>query len=163
VSFISAWLTFGLIPILSAILMKGTYMVKTVTERALEMVRAPDEKYEVVRQVSRGVLKFKIHEPVYLRVESALRRAEEGFTTKRNENMAPGLCFEVFDFERKSPMLCFAPAVLAGELQKNYPNDTYVGRCFKIVEVERPAKVSYHLFDVKEIRDPDPKKLGERD
>jgi hypothetical protein len=60
-------------------------------------------------------------------------------------------------------MLCFAPAVLAGELQKNYPNDTYVGRCFKIVEVERPAKVSYHLFDVKEIRDPDPKKLGERD
>jgi hypothetical protein len=144
--------------------MKDILMVKTVTERALEVVHRPEEKYEVVRQVSRIVLKFKQHEPVFIRVETALRRAEEGRNKK--SDMAPGHVFEVFDLDRNIPMICFAPAVLTGELEKGYPNESYVGRCFQIMEKEKPTGVTYRLFDVKEIRDPDPaaaKKLGERD
>lgn len=125
----------------------------------------PELGFEIVKHVTRPLLKLDIGKAVYVTFEGKIYTATETAPTrKRNDasqdgntqgggrKMQPPELADVLDLVNgKRPSQIIVNAVLSSELQKKYPEDAYVGKSFRIVKNQIQGK-SYATFEIAEVR-----------
>lgn len=91
--------------------------------------------------------------PQYFRMEGKMHQGEE----IKNSNKQPPWLIEVSNLETGEIGQIIAPKILESELNKHYPKDTYVGKCFAL-SITPPVEggKKYNLVNITEIEDPAP-------
>lgn len=120
----------------------------------------PTLNYTTVKHVTRPLLKFDGDKPLFITVESAIRKADPVTATRarttgdgeQKETMAPPELFDVLDLlHGDRPCQMIVNTVLGSQLKKTYPGDKYVGKSFKIEKAQLQGK-RYATFSIQEIQ-----------
>jgi hypothetical protein len=124
---------------------------------------------KVVKLLTRPVLKMEEGVTRYVKIESAMfigkdiksSRKKDDDDTKQKE---PATIVNVINLGKVgangewigdgSQAQIVMNAVLKGHMADDYPQDTYVGKCFAITKQSRAAGKSYNPFHIEEIADP---------
>lgn len=107
------------------------------------------------RAVAVGVLRLKVDEPVYIRIDEKIHlgrniKIEEG----KEGDMKPaevGIVTNIADNEQHTFVY---GTVLKSQLDEMYPKDGYVGRCFEIVKRNKREGKRYNDYSVYEVETP---------
>ena len=113
---------------------------------------------KVKKLVTIPMLKLVVNEPRYIKVTSPMfigkeiksRRAAATEEKKRE----PATLVNAVNLEDGSECQVICSAVVKGVFEDNYPDNTYVGKCFSLVKLERKEGKDYNGFKVSEIEDP---------
>lgn len=105
--------------------------------------------------LTRPVLKFEEGKPRYVKIQGAVyvgkeMKAKAGDDKKRE----PANLADVIDLETGEPAQIIISAVVKSVLDENYPNQSYVDKCFAITKQGREAGKQYFKYNVEEIEDP---------
>ena len=113
--------------------------------------------YEVVKVVSRSILRQEDDVPFYVEFESVSRVAEALEKTAGRPRQDPPKIADVINLESGEFSILIMNAVLESELNRNYPNGGYVGRKFAIVRGNHPEATDtdkrYKLYRILELRE----------
>ena len=71
-----------------------------------------------------------------------------------DQNKEPATLLEVTDLSTGEIAQIVTNEVLKSTLRDEYPQDTYVGKCFSITKKGREAGKQYNKFSIEEIEDP---------
>lgn len=107
--------------------------------------------------LTRPVLKMEQDKTRYIKIEAAMfigkdiksRDAKEG--DKKKE---PATILNATNLEDGALVQIVVNAVMKSVLSEEYPNDTYVGKCFAITKQGRQPGKQYNPFHIEEIEDP---------
>lgn len=122
----------------------------------------PEFKVEPLRVVTRPIIKLEEAKPRYLLLEKPMFLGKEIKKSRRNESepdakkKEPATLLFATDLESGEVGQVIVNTVLKGILTEEYPEDTYVGKCFEITKNSRAAGRDYNTFKVIEIKDPRP-------
>lgn len=114
------------------------------------------KSFKVAKIVTRTVLKQVNDIPFYVRLESAVYQGEEisagrGGAAKMN----PAELINVENLETGELQLIIANTVLKSELDRAYPDSSYVNKCFAIVRKDGPKtradREAYKVYSIIEI------------
>ncbi len=111
--------------------------------------------YEVIRQVNLPVMKKIDEEPIFVRFESPmyvgkqLKRATDT-KEKNGKTRSPATLAAITNMETGEQFLLIINQVLKDNLNDGYPDDSYVGKTFRIVQHSREGK-SYKTYSLSEI------------
>ena len=114
---------------------------------------------QVVKQVTRTVLQQKDSVPFCVTFESAIRDSEvqEGTGRGGKPKMAAARVADVVNIEGGSHQILIVNTVLEGELNRNYPDNSFVGKTF-LMKSYFPAdlnsatgKKAYKVFEIIEV------------
>ena len=112
---------------------------------------------DVVKQVTVPVLSLPFNVPVYLQITEPMHVGPDLRGRVAGYKMAPAT-ITVIKGIRGGLRTLICPAVLQGELERQYPEDAYVGRWFAIKRFPPDVKLApdkrYSTFQIVEIRDP---------
>ncbi len=104
------------------------------------------------------LLKLVENEPRHVKITSAMfvgkqitARSGADPSAKKKE---PATLFNAVNLEDGTECQIIVSAVVKGVLADEYPNDTYVGKCFSITKLPRKEGKDYNGFKVVEIEDP---------
>lgn len=114
---------------------------------------------KVVKQVTRTVLQQKDDVPFCVTFESAIRESEvqEGTGRGGKPKMAAARVADVLNIETGSHQILICNTVLEGELNRNYPDNSFVGRTFLMrsffpVDLNSvTGKKAYKVFEIIEV------------
>lgn len=112
--------------------------------------------FKVTKHVTLPLIKIG-NDPVFLRLDSAITKADEVTRGRASKNedgtekalMSPPELAQVTDMVTGKPAQIIVNAVLGSELRKKYPNDGYVGKTFRIVKTQLQGK-RYATFEITE-------------
>lgn len=112
-----------------------------------------------VRSVSRSVLAIDGSKPVYFKVQGAIHEAplaegQKRKTSADGQEMKSPDIMHVVNLETGEDSTIVANSVLKSELQRTYPNDAYVDKCFAVEKTgtKRSANgTNYSTFQISEI------------
>ncbi len=106
-------------------------------------------EYEVSRQVVIPSLILKVDEPRFLKIVGKCEVSD----IKPKAGFEAATVMRVQDLEDSSGTIfsTIVNSVLKSELEKNYPNDSYVGHMFRVVKLGTGGK-KYHTFGLDEIK-----------
>jgi hypothetical protein len=114
---------------------------------------------DVVKHVTRPLLKLEPGVDYLVTIESAFRQAEQMKNPKKDANgnvIPPPFVIDVFahastsDPELGTPSQMVANEVFRSELIKQYPNDTYVDKVFHLVKNTKAEGKNYNTFGITE-------------
>jgi hypothetical protein len=110
--------------------------------------------YKRVRNLTVDILKFVENEPRYVKITGPIhlgkpQKVEEGKAAKAPAHLAP--CINLDD---GSECQIIVAAVVLSIMTDDYPNESYVGKCFAIVKKARAEGKAYFPYGVEEIEDP---------
>lgn len=108
--------------------------------------------------LTRPILKFVKDVPVYIRFEGKIYLGREMQQKEGDKKKEPAHLADVVNLETGELAQIIVNAVPMSVLKENYPNDSYVGKCFAITRQGRKEGKAYDPFNVEEIEDPLPKK-----
>lgn len=108
--------------------------------------------------LTRPVLKFVTDKARYVKIEGAIYIGKEMKQKDGDKKKEPAHLADVIDLESGELAQIIVNAVPLSVLNENYPNDTYVGKCFSITRQSRQPGKQYDSFKVEEIEDPTPPK-----
>lgn len=114
-----------------------------------EKVSATGLKFRVKNKVVQKHIKLVLETEYLLRFEGKIIQAEDDPAIRR-DNKEPPYLASVIMLETGEEGNIICPHVLRKELDKHYPDDCYVGLCFRIV----PHKLStrrYNTYEIDEI------------
>jgi|SRR5882672_2029137 len=112
--------------------------------------------------LTRPILKFIKDIPVYIRCEGAIYLGKEMKQQQGEKKKEPAHLADVIDLSTGEVAQIIVNAVPMSVLKENYPEDSYVGKCFAITRQSRKEGKAYDPFNVEEIEDPSPsEKKGE--
>lgn len=103
------------------------------------------------------LLKLSVGEPRHVKATSAMFIGKEIKSKRANAapaNREPATIINAINLEDGSECQVICSAVVKGVFEDNYPNDSYVGKCFTLLKLERAAGKEYNGFKVVEIEDP---------
>jgi hypothetical protein len=130
---------------------------KNNTETKPGGVETDDFSYEVVNVVSVPTLKLSDGVPAFVCFDSAMvttpKKGRDGAALDEDGSPATITTAKVVDLKTGEVMGLVCGAGLKDNLKTAYPNDGYVGRCFRLVKSVAPGK-RWKAWDVREIRDP---------
>lgn len=110
-------------------------------------------QYEVVKHVTLPLLKFE-SDPVFVTFLAAIVTAEatgKGRAGADGTEMKAPEIAQVQDLIRKIPCQIIVNTVLGLELRKAYPNDSYVGKSFRLAKNNISGK-RYKTFEILEVK-----------
>lgn len=119
-------------------------------------------QFRVVRHVTRPLLKIEEGTLYYIKVDSAIRQAEQMKNPKKiKQTQADGTVIEVIqpppfvvdvtNLEGGTPSQMVCNEVFRTELQKQYPSDAYVGKYFELVKNSKAEGKNYNTFGITEL------------
>ena len=115
------------------------------------MVFVPKTK----KLLTRPVLKLQQDKPEYVKIEGPMFVGKEIKPQKEDDKKnKPATIVNVINLQDGSEMQIVMNAVLKSVLTEEYPNETYVGKCFSITKQARSPGKSYNPFHIEEIEDP---------
>lgn len=117
-----------------------------------------DFQYETVGVVTLPQLKTLDGIPVYVRIDASIKTTPKktrtgAQATDEDGNPLAISTVQVVDMRTGEMASMVAGAALVQNLKDAYPNDGYVGRCFRIVKQAVPGK-RWKGYDIREIKDP---------
>jgi hypothetical protein len=115
--------------------------------------------------LTRPVIKWQVDKTRYFKIENAMHIGKE-IKARRNADpnekaKEPATICNVIDLENGALAQLIVNAVLKSVLTEEYPNDTYVGKCFAVTKQSRQPGKQYDPFNIEEIEDPNAQKAGE--
>jgi hypothetical protein len=118
-------------------------------------------KIKVVKNVTRPVLQLSA-EPTYLRIDSAIYEAEKQTVSRKRKNpdgtpvpingkfATPPELMDVTDLVHNRPCQVVVNEVLGSQLNRTYPDNAYVHKCFSITKTMLAGR-GYATFEIDEI------------
>ena len=104
---------------------------KSISERAMTLPSGVS--VSVARRVTLPVLSMKkVGEPIYFRVETAMKIGKEIKSKDGKPAMEPAHICEVTDLATNRRCQLIVSAVLLGVFNDEYPKDAYVGKSFAV-------------------------------
>lgn len=111
--------------------------------------------FKRVKNLTLDILKFVENEPRYVKITSAIHLGKEQ-KKKADDDKArePAHLAPCINLEDGAECQIIVSAVVLSTLNDEYPNDSYVGKCFAIVKKNRTPGKQYFPYGVEEIEDP---------
>lgn len=109
------------------------------------------------RAVTRPVLSLKPGTPIYVFIQGSMHTGEKiDGGSEADRAKAPPTLMHVEDLSTRDSKIVICPKVLQGELDKNFPDETYVGKCFEIstIKPDEARGKKYNLIALYEMDDP---------
>lgn len=94
----------------------------------------------------------KILDKIFLAKEQKLKEGE-----KKEDQKKPPMIFNVVNLETGEAMQLVAGAVVQSEIVENYPDDSYVNKCFMIIKgkkKELSGGRGYFTYEIAQIEEP---------
>lgn len=114
-------------------------------------------EFKTKKVLTRPVLKFTEGVTHYVKIEAAMfigkEMKQKAGDDKKKE---PATILNVIDLESGEVAQMLVNAVVKSVLTEEYPNDSYVGKCFALTKMPRQPGKQYNPFHVNEIEDPTP-------
>jgi hypothetical protein len=114
-------------------------------------------EFEVVNVVSVPTLKMTDGVAEFVCFDSAMiatpKKGKDGAALDEDGNPASITTAKVVNLKTGEIMALVCGAGLKDNLKLAYPNDGYVGRCFRLVKSVAPGK-RWKAWDVREVKDP---------
>ncbi len=104
-------------------------------------------EFEVVKSVTRPVLRFGA-QPEYVRIEGPMYKGEK--IEKAKYDSVPTL-LDVINLKTGEAMVMVCATVFVSEIERAYPDGSYVGRDFQIRKINTEGK-KYAIWSITEIR-----------
>jgi hypothetical protein len=104
--------------------------------------------------LTRPVLKYVVDVPNYVLIEAVMHVGKEMKQKEGDKKKDPATLCNVIDLKTGEPCQLIMNAVVKSVMAEEYPNDTYVGKCFSITKQARVAGKSYDPFSIEEIENP---------
>lgn len=118
-------------------------------------------KAEVVRPLVLPTLKYEVETPIAVRIETKMAtstmsesRVEKAKGAGKGTKMDPATVCQVTNLETGERQTLICNTVLVSTLEESYPDDKYVGLCFRIVKHEKAKGKKYNTFSIDQIKDP---------
>lgn len=126
----------------------------SITARALATVAAPGalpNGFVLAKQVTRPLLKHPDNTTVYVRILSEVYQGKE----IKGSQMAPAEMVNVHNLESGGTMeyQYIVSAVTKGILTEEFPDKSYVGKCFAIHALPKEKGKRYRTFSIIEIKE----------
>lgn len=104
------------------------------------------------------LLKLAVGVTAYIKVTAPMYIGKEIKSKRANANPAaarePATLVNAINLETGEQCQVICSAVVKGVFEDNYPDDSYVGKCFSLLKLERAAGKEYNGFKVVEVEDP---------
>jgi hypothetical protein len=112
--------------------------------------------FKRVKNLTLDILKFVELEPRHVKITGAIHLGKEQKKGKGNEDKArePAHLASCINLDDGSECQIIVAAVVLSVLNDEYPNETYVGKCFAITKKNRVPGKQYFPYSVEEIEDP---------
>lgn len=120
----------------------------------IEMVSPLEQsnlKFRVVKHVTRPLLKMEDGQDYYIKFEAKMFQAEALKNAPASDKKAPPYIAHVVDLETGHASQIICNEVLRTEIDKSFPNDTYVGKAFHIIRNKIAENKKYATFNITEI------------
>ena len=109
-------------------------------------------RFTKTKSVTVPVLKLMPDAPVYVRAETAMHISKQIKQAKVGDKpMEPATILNVTDLNTDSEHVLIVGKVLEGVINDTYPGDTYVGKCFEIINHGKRGDKKYNSYSVTEI------------
>lgn len=113
--------------------------------------------FKRVKNLTLDLLKFVEMQPRNVKITGPIhlgkdQKADEGGKKREPAHLAP--CINLDD---GTECQIIVAAVVLSVLTDEYPNESYVGKCFSITKKNRVEGKQYFPYGVEEIEDPNPK------
>lgn len=117
---------------------------------------APAFRFRVAQRVTVPLLSMKdlFEVPVYIRVETEFKKADPVKASKNDDDspkQEPPIICRVTNLETGELNDFIVPVVLRSELEENYPNAGYIGKCFEVIKRKLDGTKKYNTFSITEI------------
>ena len=106
-------------------------------------------KFKKIKAVNRGLLKFSPNKPIYIKAESAMVQSEKH--PKDKSDKTPPVLMDIVDLQTGEEAQIICGEVVKSELEKHYPNNEFIGKCFEITQHEPEAGKQYRKYSIVEI------------
>ena len=110
-------------------------------------------KFKVKKQITRTPLQLLPEFPVYVKIESGYYDLPPEVTIKQAKGQARPIIVDVTDLETGVGHSMMMYTVLKSELDKAYPDQTFVGKSLMIVRRDVRGQKGYCTFDIAELED----------
>lgn len=110
--------------------------------------------FRVVRNVTRPLLKMKDNQAYYIQIEEKIFQAEQVKNPKKDADgntQKPPFVFFAKNLEDGHSVQMLANSVLHSELEKQYPDNSYVGKVFELIKNTKAEGKSYNTFGITEL------------
>lgn len=120
----------------------------------------PQRQYEVLAPVTLPTLKIADGQTAHIRVVRKIvekpKLLPDGSPALRPDGSPASTdVMQVQNLDDDKLYALVASTVLKKELTGNYPNDSYVGKCFRVTKNAKAEGKTYKTWEILEIRDPD--------
>jgi hypothetical protein len=104
--------------------------------------------------LTRPVLKLEQDKPVYVKIEIPMFIGKVIKKKDEEDDKEPATIINCIDLTSGEPVQIVANAVLKSVLREEYPEESYVGKCFSVTKQSRQPGKRYNPFHIEEIEDP---------
>lgn len=109
---------------------------------------------KVKRVVTLPLLKMAVGVTVHAKMLTKMYIGKDMKQKEGDKKKEPATLIDVVDLTTGEPAQIIVSAVVKSVLSEEYPNDSYVGKCFSITKQTRVPGKGYDPFRVVEIEDP---------
>jgi hypothetical protein len=110
--------------------------------------------FKRVRNLTLDILKFVENEPRNVKITGLIHLGKEQKDKDETKKKAPAHLAPCINLDDGSECQIIVAAVVLSVLTDDYPNESYVGRCFEITKKARAEGKQYFPYGVAEIEDP---------
>lgn len=107
-----------------------------------------------VKNLTVPVLKLVLDEARYVKFTGVMHLGKEQKEKEGEAKKEPATLANIINLEDGAECQLIISAVVKSVLTDEYPNNSYVGKCFEITKRGRSPGKQYNAFDVVEIEDP---------
>ena len=108
--------------------------------------------FKKAKSVTVPVLKLMPDVPVYIRAEQKMEMSKQIATKKVGDKpMDPATIMHVTDLDSDNENILIVGKVLEGVINDTYPDHSYVGKCFEIINHGKRGDKKYNTYSVTEI------------
>lgn len=111
---------------------------------------------KIKKLLTRPLLKLQEDVPVYIKIETKMALGKEMKKRKGDDEKQkePATLVNCVNLSDGSLQQLIVNAVVKSVWNEDYPDDSYVGKCFAITKLGRAAGKNYNPFRIAEIDDP---------
>lgn len=113
--------------------------------------------FKKVKNLTLDVLKFVVDEPRYVKITGPIHLGKEqkkGKGDDEGKSREPAHLATCVNLDDGAECQIIVSAVVLSVLTDEYPNESYVGKCFEITKKKRVEGKQYFPYGVQEIEDP---------
>lgn len=108
-------------------------------------------KFKKTKTVTVPVLKLMPGAPAYVRFEQAMEKSKQMAQKVGEKPMDPATIMHCTDLNTDDECLLIVGKVFEGVINDTYPNNSYVGKCFEVINRGKLGDKKYNAYSLTEI------------